>query len=96
MVVYHLECKNLVLVSGRPGLARAVFKAARLARNGLKKSQTLIVFVGEGRSFKKSEPGQVRAEWGRFGRWLSSPQANTTKITKQTLSSKLNVSVMSV
>jgi hypothetical protein len=64
------------------GPARAVFKAARLARNGLKKSQTLIVFVGEGRSFKKSEPGQVRMEWGRFGRWLSGPQANTTRVAK--------------
>jgi hypothetical protein len=32
----------------------AVFKAARLARDGLKKSQTLIVFVRVGHSFKKS------------------------------------------
>ena len=50
------------------GPARAVFKAARLARGGRKKSQTLIAFVRVGRSFKKSEPGQARTEWGRFGR----------------------------
>jgi hypothetical protein len=44
------------------GPARAVFKAARLARDGRKKSQTLIVFVRVGRSFKKSEPGADLAD----------------------------------
>ncbi len=42
------------------GPVRAVFKAARLARDGLKKSKALISFV-------RVEPGQARAEWGRFG-----------------------------
>jgi hypothetical protein len=54
----------LVLVSGRPGPF-----LKRLVRDGLKKSQTLIVFVRVGRIFKKkSEPGQIKTEWDRFGR----------------------------
>jgi hypothetical protein len=63
-----------VLVSGLP---RAVSKAARLARDGLKKSQTLIVFGLVDRGFKKERARAGQDREGRFGRLLTGPQANT-------------------